>query len=228
MRIHTSVIAGAALCAVLWNARGADAALVADSSGKTVYDTVANRTWLADANLAVKKKFGISGIHPDGSMSWTTAHSWVVAMNAAHYLGSNHWDLPGTALPDGTCSQKPSSAAFGFNCTGSEMGALFYKQLGGAQGNTIQLRHNAGYRLFNNFQPYLYWSSKLWTVPNSAFSFSFGNGFQGTNVFVNDLYAIATAPGKVGSFKTHPSPKPTPRHFPAPKCPPGVKCPKPI
>jgi hypothetical protein len=33
-------------------------------------------------------------------------------------------------------------------------------------------------------------------VPNSAFSFSFGNGFQGTNVFANDMYVIPIVPGK--------------------------------
>jgi hypothetical protein len=178
---------------------GPGSGLVADGNGQTVYDPAANVTWLANANLAAKQSFGVSGINRDGSMSWTTAQKWIAAMNAANYLGSNHWSLPTTQLPDNNCSQNPKSAAFGYNCTGSQMGNLYYNQLAGAIGSTIDLEHNANYALFNNFQPYLYWSSTLWPrVPNSAFSFSFGNGFQGTNVFVNAMYAIAVAPGKVG------------------------------
>ena len=176
----------------------AAAALVASANGQAVYDTVQNVTWLANANLAATRNFGVSGINPDGSMSWDTAQQWIAAMNAAHYLGSNQWSLPATALPDPNCSQRPVTASFGYGCTGSQMGSLYYNELGGVKGSTIQLTHNPSYGLFNNFQPYLYWSSTLWTkVPNSAFSFSFGNGFQGTNVFANDMYAIAVTPGKV-------------------------------
>jgi hypothetical protein len=177
----------------------AEAALVAGANGQAVYDTVQNVTWLANANLAATRTFGVSEINADGSMSWDTAQRWIAAMNAAHYLGSSHWTLPATALPDSNCSQRPKTASFGFGCTGSQMGNLYYNELGGAKGSTIELTHNANYGLFRNFQPYLYWSSTLWTnVPNSAFSFSFGNGFQGTNVFANVMYAIAVAPGKVG------------------------------
>ncbi len=178
----------------------AGAALVASANGQAVYDTVQNVTWLANANLAAKHSFGVSGINPDGSMSWDTAQQWIAAMNAAHFLGSDQWSLPATTLPDPNCSQRPITASFGFGCTGSQMGRLYYNELGGVKGSTIELTHNASYSLFGDFQPYLYWSSTLWTkVPNSAFSFSFGNGFQGTNVFANDMYAIAVAPGKVGA-----------------------------
>ena len=194
-----ALFAAARLCAGILRFGVADASLVASEDGDAVYDTVNDVTWLANANLAQTKSFGVSGINPDGSMSWTTAQEWIAAMNAANYLGSRHWSLPTAKLPDDTCSQMPKAAAFGYDCVGSQMGYLYYHELGGVKGSTIQLQHDASYRLFNNFQPYLYWSSTLWThVPNSAFSFSFGNGFQGTNVFVNAMYAMAVAPGKVG------------------------------
>jgi len=229
MAIKKTALTCAVLCATLLSARGAEASLVSDNSGKTVYDTVTNQTWLADANLAASNTFGVKGINKDGSMSWTTAHAWIGKMNAKKYLGSKHWSLPATALPDNSCSQDPKSAAFGFGCTGSRMGNLFYNQLGGAKGSTIQRKHNADFLLFHHFTPYLYWSSTLWKkVPKSSFSFSFGNGFQGTNVWVNNMYAIAIAPGKVGNFTPHSRPTPRPRHTIAPKCPPGMKCPKPI
>jgi hypothetical protein len=199
MVVSKAALAGAVFCAIVCCFGEAKAELGADSKGETVYDTVKNVTWLANANLAATQTFGVSGINRDGSMSWDTAQKWIAAMNTANYLGSNHWSLPTTQLPDAGCSQRPKSAAFGYGCTGSQMGDLFYNKLGGEQGSTIELRHNANYGLFKNFQQYLYWSSTLWErVPNSAFSFSFGNGFQGTNVFANAMYAIAIAPGKVG------------------------------
>lgn len=198
--IGTAVLVIVVCCAGVLSLglRGTEAALVARANGEAVYDTVRNVTWVANANLAVTQKFGVSEINPDGSMSWTTAQRWIAAMNAARYLGGSQWSLPATRLPDAACSQNPKSASFGFGCTGSELGDLYYTALGGVKGSTIELTHNAGYALFKNFQPYLYWSATLWTrVPNSAFSFSFGNGFQGTNVFVNDMYAIAVSPGKL-------------------------------
>jgi hypothetical protein len=198
MMIIRALIVGT-ICAGVLSFSEAQAALVASESRDTVYDTVNDLTWLSNANLAATKNFGVRGINPDGSMSWTTAQNWIAAMNAANYLGSNRWSLPATKLPDTNCSQNPKSAAFGYDCIGSQMGSLYYNDLGGVRGSTIQLQHKANYDLFNNFQPYLYWSSTLWTpVRNSAFSFSFGNGFQGTNVFVNAMYAIAVAPGKIG------------------------------
>jgi hypothetical protein len=194
-----ALVAFAGLCAGVLSFAVAEASLVASEDGETVYDTVNDVTWLANANLAQIRSFGVSGINPNGSMSWTTAQEWIAAVNAANYLGTSHWSLPATKLPDDTCSQMPKAAAFGYGCVGSQMGYLYYNELGGVKGSTIQLQHDASYRLFNNLQPYLYWSSTLWTrVPNSAFSFSFGNGFQGTNVFVNAMYAMAVAPGKVG------------------------------
>jgi uncharacterized protein DUF1566 len=192
MPLSKAVLAGAVYLASICCFDRAQAALVPHHNGQTVYDTVNHVTWLANANLAATQTFGVSGINRDGSMSWDTAQAWIAAMNAAHYLGSNRWSLPSTQLPDASCSQRPASAAFGFGCTGSEMGNLFYNELGSEKGSTIELKHNAKYNLFNNFQPYLYWSATQWTrVPNSAFSFSFGNGFQGTNVYVNDMYAMA-------------------------------------
>jgi len=200
MAIIRAMLSAALSCAGVLSFSGAEAALVASENGETVYDTVNDVTWLANANLAATKTFGVRGINPDGSMAWTTAQAWIAAMNAANYLGSNKWSLPATKLPDANCSQNPKSAAFGYGCIGSQMGNLYYNDLGGVKGSTIQLQHKANYDLFNNFQPYLYWSSTLWPpVRNSAFSFSFGNGFQGTNVYANAMYAIVVTPGKIGS-----------------------------
>lgn len=198
--MRTAAVIGAGILSVA----AAQAAMVASGDSETAYDTANDVTWLANANLAATKNFGVHGINPDGSMSWTAAQAWVAAMNAASYQGTHQWSLPSTTLPDNSCSQMPKSAAFGFGCIASQMGELYYKELGGVKGGTIELTHNASYGLFKSFQPYLYWSSTLWPrVPNSAFTFSFGNGFQGTNVFVNEMYVIPVAPGKLGRGTAH-------------------------
>lgn len=129
---------GVVIFTSIWSFGGAQAALVPDSSDQTVYDTVKNVTWLANANLAATTTFGVSGINPDGSMSWNTAQGWITAMNTANYLGSSQWSLPATSLPDIGCSQLPKAAAFGYGCTGSQMGDLFYNDLGGQKGSTLE------------------------------------------------------------------------------------------
>jgi hypothetical protein len=49
---------------------------------------------------------------------------WIDAMNAANYLGHNNWRLP----TSDRCGQGTLGAV---NCSGSEMGHLYYSELGG-------------------------------------------------------------------------------------------------
>ena len=51
-----------------------------------IYDDVLDIIWLQNANLAATETFGINGIDAAGQMDWSTAQSWIVAMNAANYL----------------------------------------------------------------------------------------------------------------------------------------------
>ena len=206
------------LCAGLLIVSGsAQAQLLGE--GTVVYDDILDITWLQNANLAQSMNFGLKGINPDGSMSWTAAQTWIAALNAMNYGGSNQWTLPKTVHPDKTCDQGPGStdkevdasvkAAFGYSCTGSQLGFLYYQRLGGVEGSTIELTHNSSYGKFSNFQPYLYWSGSIWPrVANSYFSFSFGNGWQGTNIQTNALYVIAVHPGPVGIVPIGPRPFP--------------------
>ena len=167
------------------------AQLQPSADGLTVYDATLKVTWLANANLAATNSFGVTGVNPDGSMSWNTAQNWVAAMNAANYLGHNDWTLPPTLQPDPGCTQKTSLATFAYNCTGSHMGELFYNALGGSKGASMSSLNNSSARLFRNFQPYLYWSGTVYpVVGKSSWSFSFDNGFEGTNLNANAMYAI--------------------------------------
>jgi Protein of unknown function (DUF1566) len=171
----------------------------------TVYDPVAQVTWLADANLAARQMFAIAGINRDGAMDHDTAIRWVEAMNHADggrgYLGQMAWDLPETGPSDPTCSMRGTT---GYGCTGSAMGSLFYRQLGLHPGDSVIRPSEAHVGPFYNVQPYLYWacagaSASSPCRPDGpaqgfAWNFSLGNGFQGTNLVGNALYVMVYYP----------------------------------
>ena len=114
-----------------------------------VYDTDLNITWLADANLPTTNTFGVSGIDTTyGNMNWNTAQSWVAAMDAANYLGYSDWRLP-TADP---------ACGFNYNCPNSELGHLFYQELGVTAGNSILTGNTVALAKFNNIQDLQYWT----------------------------------------------------------------------
>jgi hypothetical protein len=137
----------------------AGAPLVPAADGQTVYDPNLKVTWLADGNLARKQTFGVSNINKSGSMDYATAVRWVEAMNKADggrgYLGQRDWQLPETGLSDPSCSMKGTT---GFDCTGSALGALFYKQLGLHRGETAVAAPDIKVGPFHDIEPYLYWA----------------------------------------------------------------------
>ena len=118
---------------------GAQASLVARTGGM-VYDTINDITWAADANLAKT-----SGYDADGQMTWANAVAWADQLTLG---GFTDWSLP-TTVP----------AVPYYNQTGSQMGDLFYNQLGGAARKNIATTHNDNYNLFTHVQSYVYWSS---------------------------------------------------------------------
>lgn len=116
------------------------------------YDSALGITWLANANLADTLTLGLEkggtlgnwGIDTTGRMPWTTAQSWIAALNALNYLGSSAWRLP-TATPingvafnyqprnDGSRDVGMNISATGTMYAGStahELAHLFYQTLG--------------------------------------------------------------------------------------------------
>ncbi len=183
--------------------------------GQLVYDPAMDVTWLADADLAKRQPFdaqcasyvspdkatvfppGIPCIAPDGSMANDTANAWIEGMNAYHgvgWLGQQHWMLP---PGPGGCGN--------FGCTNTPMGELYYNRLGLTQGTPVVSTPDINVGPFNHLQPYLYWSCGAPVtnppcqtppprVPTQEWSFSFGNGFQGTDLQANDLYVMVYFP----------------------------------
>jgi len=178
------------IAAALLTSGVAQASLV-DRGGGLVYDDVLNVTWLQDANYAMS-----SGYDPDGLMDWSTANAW--ASNLV-YGGYGDWRLPKTLQPDPTC-ESHGSYVTAENCTGSELGQLFYVTLGNVGPSTDPINFgliNSG--LFNNLQSgHGYWSETEYTIDNAvAWYFHFASGFQAYSGKINPHFAIAVRDGDV-------------------------------
>jgi len=143
------------------------------------YDNVANLTWLANAN-------------GNGAMTWANATAWVASLDIDGVTG---WRLPEIVQPDASCSIQDTNDS-GFNCTGSEMGNLFYNVLGGSAGSSITTSHNGEYDKFSNVQNYYYWSSTVFDG-TSSWSFDLRDGYQDWNGTQNAMYAWAVQTGNV-------------------------------
>ena len=193
------------------------AALVARGTDM-VYDTINNITWAADANLFKTQAAGNANlvsqiiaanggvIHDTpnfydngtytltiadfdtstGTMNWWGAQAWANNLSLGGYTD---WALP-TTVP----------AVGGYNQTGSQLGDLFYNQLGGVAGSSITTTHNANYNLFSNVQSYVYWSSSEYAPsPDGAWFFYTNYGYQDLTGKLNEFYAWAVRPGDVAA-----------------------------
>jgi hypothetical protein len=174
----------------------ATGSLVASTDGSLVYDSQLKINWLANADLAATDTFGLPvgsnpsstaiNINPDGSMNYLTAVAWINAMNAADYLSHDNWRLPDT-------SDDPHSKQAGYDHNKSDMGELYYNELGAQAGATVLTAPSASAGLFQNFQPELYWSetsNASASANNGHKTFSFGNGYQGGNYDADQWYVI--------------------------------------
>ncbi len=175
--------------------------------GQTVYDPVANVTWLANANLAASNTFGLPlckapgnpnlCVNQVGAMNFNSADQFVKNMNSAAYLGQSNWEIPPADL---NCA-----ASYICSVTNAPFQSLYYNQLGLAPGTPAVTAPDIAVGPFTGIRPYLYWTCEADTIqdpcqatgPASGFqwSFWFDNGFQGTDVFAHDMYVTAYFPG---------------------------------
>ena len=204
---------------------GAQASLVARTGGM-VYDDVNNITWAADANLFQTQAVGNSNLVNDiiagnggvihdtpnildtvansgtytlttadfstsnGVMTWWGAQAWANNLSLGGYTD---WTLPTTV-----------TAAYGYNQTGSQMGDLYYTQLGVSSGNNITSSTNPNYTLFTHAQNEAYWSGAENPNPgpnasNYATTFNASVGHQDLNTKNILKHAWAVRSGDVAA-----------------------------
>jgi hypothetical protein len=145
-----------------------------DLGSGLIYDDYLDITWLADANYAMT-----SGYDDDGAMSWQSAMNWADGLS---YAGFDDWRLPTAYNQDGSGPCRHPSP-----CNDSEMGHLFYVDLGGTQGLSIYDSSDPDLALFANIitseliptgETYdTYWTSTAgWW--GREYYFAFTNGSQ--------------------------------------------------
>ena len=124
----------------------------------------------------------------NGQMTWWGAQAWIGYLNKTNYDGYNNWSLPTTDPTDK------------FN---SQMGELFYTELGGRYLSSIVSSHNANYNLFSNVQSSGYWSSDEYLPPSpnfAAWAFNLSNGLQGSTSKTQVKFAWAVRSGDVAAI----------------------------
>lgn len=177
---------------VIMASSSANADLVERLGGLAYYDTEADLTWLADANYAMT-----SGYDDDGQMTWAEAKAWAAGLTVG---GVGGWRLADTLQPDASCENQSGSISSGYNCTGSEMGNLFYNVLGGKAASSITTIHNANYDLFSNVQSYGYWSATKYAPDKGgAWNLYMRSGFQDGHAKNIVYHAWAVHDGDVGA-----------------------------
>lgn len=175
----------------------------------TINDAALGVTWLAAADLAASDTFNVAGISCDGSMEYATALKWVRAMNRADYDGHSNWTLPITPTPyaDAGCSgeNEKGGGNFGIGCAKSPLASL-YNSFGLHAPDTAVAVPDATTGLFQDFQPYMYWTNV--ESPNQrgsktcCFSFSFNTGRDSSNTDLFSMYVLPIIPRNVFGVTT--------------------------
>ena len=173
----------------------AQAGLESRAGGTMLYDNVLNITWLADANYAATQFAATGGTQgdADGHMNWTAANAWADDLS---YGGYEDWRLPTSLNQDG------SGPCRDYNCTNSEMGHMFYNNLGASAGGSILIGTNTdNLALFTNLQSDGYWSGTAYAPYPAIFAWVFytNYGDQDTNGQHDEFYAWAVRPGDVAA-----------------------------
>jgi len=161
-------------------------------TAEAYYDDEANLTWLADASYAMT-----SGYDSDGRMNWDQANTWALNLTVGAVDG---WRLADSLQPDPNCTINEYGDSAGYNCTGSEMGNMFYNVLGGSAGVSITTTHNLNFDLFSNIKlGDNYWLATEYTPgSNGAWRFS-STGAQAISEKVTLYNAWAIHSGDVGA-----------------------------
>jgi hypothetical protein len=152
-----------------------------------VYDSNQELCWLANANLAgsaeIRALIGVTGINPDGTMTYAVALNWVNAMNnfdgGQGLLGHNNWQLPVTPRFDHTNCSSSNHGTFGVLCSGSALGNLYNVGLNLTFPNSVVPTFTNTVWPFQNLQPGLYWTTD--SDAGGEVTFSFNTGLNGAN-----------------------------------------------
>jgi hypothetical protein len=188
-------------CISLGFTMAAHAALI-DRGGGLIYDADRNITWLSDANYGAGSAFDDGFSTTDGLMTWQNAVNW--ASDLSYYdsvrgVTYTDWRLPSTLQPDASCAdQHGGGFSSGANCTGSEMGHVFYNELSGTAFSSIADSTDPDLSLFTNIQLDGYWSGSDFDATDAEV-FNHRYGLQGPDQKILGYGAWAVRDGDVSA-----------------------------
>lgn len=167
---RAAMLAATALLAAAGAAQAAlqDRDLDGDTVVDAFHDTHLGITWLRNADV-------------NGRMDWNAAVAWADGFSFAGY---DDWRLP------------TSDECVRYDCTGSEMGHLWYVELGNPATGPMT---NTG--SFQNLRPAAYWSGTQY-APNPFYAWHFAtfDGYQYVEAkYVDFFLAMAVRPGDVAA-----------------------------
>jgi hypothetical protein len=206
MRFIPLISAGLLLSLITPTAEASLTVGVADGKD-IVYSSGTNVSWTADANLlatmmsaqgfntVVNAIISASPIVYDTPNYFDGSYNHYVSYSGSYTISTSDFGTTGTVTWLPTTPDSDSSG--GFNKTNSQMGELFYNELGGIAGNSIP---NSNY--FSNVQAYLYWSSTEYSSdPKYMYSWLFNTftGNQGATFKSYQYYAWAVSPGNIAA-----------------------------
>lgn len=183
----------ALLLSMVWMA---DAALL-DRGDGLIYDDVLDITWLQDANYLETIGRPISGM-----VTWDDAVAWV---DQLVYAGYDDWRLPTTV--DGPLEYGyDGTTTVGYNITTSEMGYMYYVNLGNLGRFDTNEDLQPGYGLNNsgpfiNLESFIYWTgTEVSSNPTLAYVFITAHGEANYGFKTgNKLHAWAVRDGDVSA-----------------------------
>jgi hypothetical protein len=167
-----------------------------DTSAVFEYDANLGLTWLRDWNYA------------GTAMTWSEAMTWASTLKVGAFAG---WALPTIDAGDTSCSENFNPGGgyptqyFGYNCTGSAMGYLYYTELSNLAGGPLPGTGPLHTGPFQQVQSTSYWSGTEYApLPGIAWSFRTTVGSQTNDNKRRALYAVAVRPGDVAASVPEP------------------------
>ncbi len=156
--------------------------------------------------------------YSNGATNWVAQNAWAAGLNASGVLtydidstytvdwGTNSWRLPATVDGPRVFGYDGTTTA-GYNITSSEMGHLYYTELGNLGYHDTAGNTQPGFGLnntgvFNNLRNNdgRYWSGTDFTAySSSAWHFFMYYGSQDTYLKTNNLYGLAIRSGDVSA-----------------------------
>lgn len=187
--------------AILLLVSGQVSASLIDRGNGLIYDTNLDITWMQDVNYASTVGWPSSN---NGKMSHQSALSFV---DQIVFEGFDNWRLPTTPILDSSCNENfISSFDHGFNCSGSELGHLFYQELSNLGADDVNGNPQVGFG-FVNTGPFInfpdgvdsYWASNLFPGETDiAFIFDIHNGITDRSHTFNIHRVWAVHDGDIG------------------------------